>query len=150
MNTYLILCAIISLFPLLYGASKLKTNNNNKTKKRNRHKISNSLLKSSDFSEKTLNSQEKDYPIDIQKQIIKGNQKADKQTLLHMRNTKKMNPEYDFKKYIIKTEGKGDDKLGEELYNKRGWSKHKKLWEDDKLGTKKKSKHRKPRKTKKK
>ena len=65
---------------------------------------------------------------------------ADKQTLLHMRNIKKKNPSYDFKTFIIKTEGKGDDNLGKSLYEKRDWSKHHKLWNRDKLGNKKHTK----------
>ena len=148
MNTYLILCAIISLIPIFYGASKVKKS---KTYRRKyRYRISDSDLKTSDFSEKSLNSQEKKHPLDIQTMIIKGDQQGDKQTLLHMRNAKKKNPEWDFKTYMIKTEGRGDDKLGEELYKKRGWTKHKQIWDRDNLGKKRKSKPKKTRKTKKK
>ena len=148
MNIYLILCAIISLISIPYGVYKVKKSK--RYRRRNTYKITDSNLKTSDFSEKSLNSEEKKHPIDIQTMIIKGDQQGDKQTLLHMRNAKKINPTWDFKTYMIKTEGRGDDKLGEELYKKRGWTKHKQIWDKDKLGKKRKSKIKKPRKTKKK
>ena len=136
---------LVFLLTSYKGLDIYKTNKKS-LRKNNRYKIKDSSLKSSDFSEKILNSEEKKFPSDIKKSIIKGKQMADKQTLLHMRRIKKDNPSYDFKTFIIKTEGKGNDKLGKTLYEKRDWSKHHKLWKEDKLGRKTK----KPRKTKKK
>jgi len=140
MNIYLILCAIISLISIPYTGYKVK--NSKSYRRRYRHRISDSDLKTSDFSEISLNSQGKKNPPEIQKMMIKAGQMGDKNTLLDMRKQKTNYPKYNFKTYITKTE-----KDGKKAYEGRDWTTHKKIWDRDKLGSKKKSK---PKKTKKK